>query len=310
MKNYPFGLLTLIILVNTSVFSQRLKKADRTIVTNIQNHVKYLNSENLEGRKGGSNGEKMAVEYISRQFARWGLKPKGDTSWYQHFEIYDGKDVMSSSQLSINGNQLKLYKDYFPLPFSANQNAEAAVAIALAENGVPWFKDLKEIVDGHDDSARMDTLEILKAKVTQAAQNGATALIIYNSSEKGDLDYNKYDRSPEAAIPVLFIKKDAFKKYCSDDSDILDVKLNVSLTDKKRTGNNVIGFADNGADSTIIAGAHLDEETEVAALIEVARLLRNVHKKKNFLFIAYSGEQKGRLGIDHFKQHPQSTFTL
>lgn len=307
MKSCPFRLLALLILIHSSSFGQkRLKKADRTIVSNIQAHVEHLGAETMQGRKAGTDGENLAGEYIIRQFTKSGLIPKGDTgSWFQPFEIYDGKEVKPSSQLSINGHGLRLFKDYFPFSFSANKNAEAAVAIALAENGVPWFKDIKEIINSDDDSTESDTLNIIRARANNAAKKGATALIIYNKSGKPDLEFNKFDRSGLTAIPVLYISKGAFKKYCSDESAILDVKLNVELEEKKRMGKNVIGYADNGADSTIVTAAHLDEETGVAALIEVARLLKSTSsKKRNYAFIAYSGEQKGLNGINYFSEHP------
>ena len=107
------------------------------------------------------------------------------------------------------------------------------------------------------------------------------------------------------SIPVLYIKREAFRKHCSDESAIIDIALNVSTKTSQRIGTNIIGYADNRADSTIIASAHMDEDTDVAALIEVARLLKPAQAKNvNYLFIAYSGEQEGEAGINHFKQHP------
>jgi len=304
MNRISWQLLTLFLLFSINIFGQRLKKADRVIVANIQTHVAYLTGDQVGQRKPGSDGEKLAGEYISRQFARSGLKPKGDTNtWFQKFEIYDGKTILPATFLKINEQPLKLYEDYFPLPFSGNKSAESAVAIALAENGVPWFKDLKEITESAD-SANADTASLIREKARMAAEKGATALILYNSAGDVDLSYNKYDRSEPATIPVLYITNKAFKKYCGDESAILDIALNVSLQAKSRTGNNVIGYADNKADSTVVAMAYLNKELDVAALLEVARLLRPAGaKNKNYLFIAYSGENDEASGANHFKQH-------
>lgn len=305
MKVFAVQLLTLSLFLSLNVFSQRLKKADRAIVANIQAHLNHLTARQMKGRAAGSDGELLAGEYISKQFARSGLKPKGDSSgWYQKFEIYDGKIVLESTQLTINENKLRLFHDYFPFAFSANKNAEAAVAIALAENGVPWFKDLKEITDSQD-STKKDTAKAIREKAIAAAQKGATALIIYNSSSDTDLVYDKYDQSAAVSIPVIYIRNEAFKKYCTDESEIMDVSLNVAMQTKRRMGNNVIGFADNKADSTVITTARLNKETDVAALMEIARLLRPSQlKNKNYLFIAYSGEKEGTDGSNYFKQHP------
>ena len=37
--------------------AQKLKKADKVLIQNVQNHIKYLASDELEGRRAGSVGE-------------------------------------------------------------------------------------------------------------------------------------------------------------------------------------------------------------------------------------------------------------
>ena len=45
--------------------------------------------------------------------------------------------------------------------------------------------------------------------------------------------------------------KAAAKKYLADESATLDIKLKVDIAEKKRSGNNVIGYLDNGAPPTV-----------------------------------------------------------
>jgi Zn-dependent M28 family amino/carboxypeptidase len=50
----------------------------------IRAHVKYLSSDELEGRGTGQRGGDMAAHYIAKQFASYGLKPAGDNgSFFQ-----------------------------------------------------------------------------------------------------------------------------------------------------------------------------------------------------------------------------------
>jgi hypothetical protein len=305
MKNSLIHVLILLALPCTSAIAQKkLKKADRIIVANIQTHVNYLKSEKLGDRKAGSEGERLADEYIVKQFSKAGLKPRGEKQWYQTFTIYDGKEIKGSSSLKINEDVLKLHEEYFPFAFSANKNTEAAVAIALSENGVPWFKDIKELIN-EEDSARVDTFQVIRTKAIQAAAKGASALIIYSSSPGAEISYNRYDTSATVDIPVLYITGKAFKKYSSEESEIIDVKLSVELEPKSRAGNNVIGYADNGADSTVVTTAHLNGETEVAALLEVARLVKNSKSAgKNYLFVTFCGENDGKAGENYLNDHP------
>jgi len=37
--------------------AQKLTKADKVLIQNVQNHIKYLASDELEGRRAGSVGE-------------------------------------------------------------------------------------------------------------------------------------------------------------------------------------------------------------------------------------------------------------
>src|SRR5216683_1882599 len=46
----------------------------------IRAHVKYLSSDELEGRGTGQRGGDVAADYIGKQFASYGLKPAGTTA--------------------------------------------------------------------------------------------------------------------------------------------------------------------------------------------------------------------------------------
>lgn len=95
-----------------------------------------------------------------------------------------------------------------------------------------------------------------------------------------------------------------------------------------RTGRNVVGLLDNGAERTVVIGAHYDHlgyggfgsrqpgealihngaddnASGVAALFEIARQLKASDvRQHNYLFIAFSGEEMGLYGSKHFVQNP------
>ena len=105
--NLFMRLLTILLLASFSSVGQKLKKADKVMITNLQAHVMYLADDKLEGRRAGTNGEKLAHEYISDQFQKAGLEPKGEQGWLQPFEIYDGKQINASTLLFINKRLLR-----------------------------------------------------------------------------------------------------------------------------------------------------------------------------------------------------------
>ncbi|MCU0435902.1 MAG: M20/M25/M40 family metallo-hydrolase [Bacteroidia bacterium] len=100
---------------------------------------------------------------------------------------------------------------------------------------------------------------------------------------------------------------------------------------KERSGKNVVGFLDNGADYTIVIGAHYDHlglghdhnsldanpdgkihngaddnASGTAGVLELARYYagNKVKEKYNFLFICFSGEELGLIGSKKFCENP------
>ncbi len=94
---------------------------------------------------------------------------------------------------------------------------------------------------------------------------------------------------------------------------------------EKITGRNIIGFIDNGAVNTVVIGAHYDHlgwggegsgslytgdsmihngaddnASGVAALLFLAEKFSKREMSSNFMFIAFSGEEKGLLGSNYF----------
>jgi len=324
-------LLTLT-LPTLQIFAQKLKKADKILLANLETHIRYLSDDKLEGRRTGSPGEKLAGDYISIAFARDGLLPRGDNNgWLQAFEVNEGKVIGPDTHFSVNDRALKADKDYFPLAFSASGSASGSPAIALQEGGEPWFLDLKETLEGARNNPHFDMGDALRAKAKECAKKGATALIIYNSSKLADnLAFDPRDRSTAAVLPLIYLTKDAKKKYLKDESASLDITIKVSFSEKRRTGHNVVGFLDNSAANTVIIGAHYDHlgygedsnslyrgpepqihngaddnASGVAGIIEMARLLAASRlKNNNYLFIAFSGEELGLYGSKYFVEHP------
>jgi aminopeptidase YwaD len=322
----------LLCVISGTAHAQKIKKADKAVIASLQAHVGYLADDKLQGRRTGTAGEKLAYEYITAEFSKTGLQPKGDNGTYiQAFEVNDGRQVNPATHLIINGNDLKLEKEYFPFHFSPNSSLEAAPAIAVQEMGSMWFWDLKEPLEQNKTNPHFDLADAIKTKTADVAAKGATGLIIYNTSAITDeLKFEPKAKPEFVKIPVLYVTKAAKEKYLKDESAILDIKLKIDISEKKRVGHNVAGYIDNGAATTIIIGAHYDHlgygedhnslyagstpmihngaddnASGTAALIELAKMLSaSKLKKSNYLFLAFSGEELGLYGSKHFTEHP------
>lgn len=305
------------------------QKADQVIIDNLKAHVQYITDDKLEGRSTGSAGEAMAMQYISNQFKAIGLQPKGTNGYIQEFVIEEGKQIEPSTYLSLNGTRLMLKRDFIPLAFSATKATKGMPAMALRERGVPWFFDVKELLDANTGNTTFNMNDALKKEALRSAAKGATALFIYNSSSTSDnIRFDNKDTSQPSSIPVIYILPDGYKKYFVDHSQLLDIELNVALTERNRSGHNVIGYIDNGATSLVVIGAHYDHlgrgedgnasdtvksihhgaddnASGTALLIELARRLTSSKaKSNNYLFIAFSGEEIGMLGSRYWLDKP------
>jgi hypothetical protein len=310
---------------------KNISKTDTQTVNNLKAHIQYLADDKLEGRRTGTKGEELAMEYIISQFKEIGLTPKGTEYYPQSFIVNDGKQIDDISELIINGNKLETKKDYFPFPFCPDQKIEALPSVALQEVGMPWFFDLKETLEANKDNPHFDLVDYIHNNFKGINDRGAVAMIFYNTSEIDDkLAFDPKDRSEKLPIPAVYVSKDVAKKYFSDKSATLNIKLRTSISEKNRLGHNVIGYIDNDAETTVILGAHYDHlgygedgnsrntshepaihngaddnASGTAALIELARKLKSSNAtNNNYLFIAFSGEELGLFGSKYFTEHP------
>ncbi|RZM29385.1 MAG: M28 family peptidase [Pedobacter sp.] len=331
MNSLRTNLLLTSLLVSTITWGQKLKKADKEIITSLRQHIGYLADDKLEGRRAGSAGEALAMEYISAQFRNAGLAPKGSNGFYQSFDISEGTMISPSSYFVINDDSLEAGREYFPLPYSAQMKLEALPSIAIQEPDMPWFVDLQEILLTNKDNPHFDLDEYIRKNAVKARDKGASAVIIYNTSDIDDkLAFNPKDKSAPLPLPVIYLAKGPAKKYFADETATLTLKLNVLFAEKKRQGHNVVGYLDNGASNTVIIGAHFDHlgygddgnsmlrtgeklihngaddnASGTAAMIELSRILKNAKSKNNnYLFIAFSGEELGLYGSKYFTDHP------
>lgn len=332
MSFSPKYLLILLVAASCSN-AKKVGKTDSAAQTldNIKAHIQYLSDDKLEGRRAGSNGEKLAMEYIADKFRSIGLTPKGTREYYQPFDIYEGRQVNAGTQFSINGTALRQGTDFFPFPYSANKIIESKPAIAVQEDDMPWFIDLKEALEDNKSNPHFDLPDYIYNNAKKVKERGATAIILYNTTATDDkLSFNAKDKSEKLSIPVVYVTKAIAEKFFKDPSATLDIKLTTDIGDKTRKGHNVAGYIDNGAATTVVLGAHFDHlgygedgnsmirtgeksihngaddnASGTAALIELARRLKNGEaKNNNYLFLAFSGEELGLFGSKYYVDNP------
>lgn len=235
--------------------AQKRKKADKVVIDHLSSHINHLSSEKMTS---GAR-ERMAMEYICSQFKKNGIAPHGDGgTYYKVTETPEGKELAGTSHLFINGEEIK-QDGYFPLLISRDVALEAVPSLALKESGEPWFMDIKEELETHQDDSTFDVKKLILDRAKNAAAKGATALFVYNTSSIRDgLSFDPADGTTPMNIPVLYINQKIAAKHLSDETAMLEIKLKTSFTEKKRKSEYVLGYIDNNAPNTVVIGTEED----------------------------------------------------
>ncbi len=308
--------LSLLIFGFGNLFAQPLP-TDKPAIERIKADVNFLASDKLEGRRTGTAGEKLASEYISKKFKEIGLQPYGENQGFlQPFEVKEGKIFSKESFLEVDGKKLMLTNDYFPMPYSASGNFSATLDEIAGLS-------VKELEVENNNNPHFDLQTAIEEKIKEAAGEGKKLFILFNEDS---WRFEEKDKNKQALMPVIFATEAGYIKMKVAKS----IKGNISFSEKSSVGHNIVGYLDNGAENSIILGAHYDHlgygedhnslytgstpmihngaddnASGTAALIELARWLKTAGLKNyNYLFLAFSGEELGLYGSKYFTQNP------
>ena len=299
-------------------------KVDRKIIHALKQDIGYLASDELEGRRTGSEGERKAAEYIICQYQK--LEIPGYENNYRHpFKFVRGREIGNTS-IELGGKIVTSVVGVYPLSFSANKKTDAAVLIDVQEQGAIWTISL---YDSSDDAGNphFDAEKAAWEKARDAEKNGATGVLIYDAygSDYAPV-FNPRSDFESLSIPVVFIGNQEWKRISAGDANSVNVKLDIQIVRPERQAANVAAFIDNHKPLTVVLGAHYDHlghgedggslyagktpmihhgaddnASGTAALIRLAaRIKKNKLDKYNYLFVHFSGEELGLLGSKAF----------
>ena len=317
--------------------------SDQEIKNQMKFDVQYLASDRLEGREAGTNGERLAADYVRQKFESIGLMPYGDsTSYLQRFPFMAPPRVGDKCSLQVGRKRLKQGEEYFPLDMSASgavltKLMKCGYGIQAPDLGYDDYEgvDVKgraaafsiSSPDGIHPHSKYLTYHDLRARVEKAVQLGAVAVILYNNDPTADPPSPEMsDKAIPVGVPVVYIVGDLYKQVIETGNP---VAVNVDIVREERTAMNVIGMIDNGKPNTVVIGAHFDHlglggkgslytgdpaihngaddnASGVAVLLQLARDLSQMNEARgnDYLFIAFSGEEKGLYGSNWWTKHP------
>jgi hypothetical protein len=322
------------------------------VMEGFKQHIVFLASDGLEGREAGTSAERVAADYIANEFKAVGLEPEGPYGeWFHEFNFLNAKVFGPNSKLTLGGKTHKPGSSYYPLLHSPSACATGKVvdvgfgicAPQLGHDDYAGKENLSGSVflmelsspDGIHPHSKYKDYSDLRTKLKVAREKGASAVIFINSDSTTENPSKDFTRKITAdSIPCVF--------WTGLDKKVLLGKkatVVVEWTEEWRTGVNVVGRIDNGAPLTVIIGGHFDHlgwgdegslsrtgraihngaddnASGTGMVIELARSLhqQNGPKQFNYLFICFSGEEKGLLGSSAFAKDtfydPASTLCM
>lgn len=270
----------------------------------------------------------------------------GKANWAPYFHPSDSKIIFSSNHHAKKGYDFQLY-----MIDTTGQNLEQ-ITYFSEFNAFPMFSpDGKKIVfsSNREQGAPRETNVFIADWVegdpveytsTQALKRHVSYLA--SDDLKGRLTGSEGEQKAAMYIASFFqdygLKPFEHKAYMQAFDYQIQTNPHDSTSQKvAMTGNNVLGYLDNGAPKTIVIGAHHDHlglnehhnstkpdakneihngaddnASGVAGILELARMFSVNQNKEpvNILFVAFSGEEDGLMGSKHVvevlkaKNHP------
>ena len=264
--------------------------------------------------------------------------------YLQKFQFTTGYEFGEYNRLLINQKYLDIEFDYYPLPHSSNSSASGVLVyvghgIVVSELGLDDYKDLEKLEgklfvmelstpEGLHSHSEFAGYSGIRERIELAIEKGANGVLFINSDDDTeDIELNTNLKITRSEIPVIYIKKEQYELIQNSVDTYSEITVEVNKV--RKIGNNLIGYIDNGAVTDVVIGAHYDhlgfgDESSLyrgkvplihngaddnasgtAVVIELARHFYSSDKKNNnYMFIAFSGEEKGLLGSNYYVKNP------
>ena len=243
----------------------------------LREHVKYLASDELQGRASGTQGNIDAAIYIATDLKLWGLKPGGDNgTFFQTFDFVSSVKPGGNNHCIVKGSglpggqqTLKLDADCRPFGFSATGGADAPLVfvgygLSAADKSYDDYAgvDVKDKIvvmlrfapDGSSTTGQFQKYTALRNKARIAREKGAAGMILITGpADAADDELLKLgidQGAGSSGIPAMSAKRAVFDQLLAASGWSLK-----SLQDTIRTTLKPRSFA--------IAGATVDLQTEI-----------------------------------------------
>ena len=256
------------------VAHSQLKRSSEITPQELRYHLKYLASDQLEGRRAGSRGAELAAEYIANEFKGYGLAPRGvDGTYFQPFDFIAGVNLGSPNDAtaSVNGKDITfiLDQDFRPLGFSSSGSFRGGIVFAGYGIEAPdqHYNDYEGIdvhgkavlvlryhPEGDNRHSMFGRYSSVRYKAAKAKENGAALLLLVTGpadTDRDELMKLTYDQSVgDAGIPALSITQAAANRILAGNGSTIK-QLQEEINKEKKPQSFVIDHASLTTHTTV-----------------------------------------------------------
>ena len=141
-KTFHLFLIFFVLAFAACDFGKKNNENPEILSEELSQHVNYLASDSLAGRKPGTEGDLAAAKYIANEFEKVGLLKFNET-YFQKLLVTTEVKAGEKNSFTIGEYSATLATDYTPMSYTANANVEAKVVFAgygfnINEDSLKW----------------------------------------------------------------------------------------------------------------------------------------------------------------------------
>lgn len=280
MSYYVKGIF---IILGVLFFELLYAQSNDVTVKELEEHIYFLASDSLKGRKPGTNGSKIAAEYIRDNFIQGGLTLMGEDG-FQYFYVTTSVEPGENNKMLFNGLEAEFNKDFILMPFSSNNELEADVVFAgfgieMDHDSVKWNDYYNLDVEGkwvmvlradpepENDSSIFISYGVDRDKVLTARDKKAAGIIFVNGTNTSADDKLMGSTfsgvTMSAGLPAINITRALADSILGGERTIADIEQ--EIIDTKKT----TGFSTHSTIAVVTDMKRVEVETQnIIAVIE------------------------------------------
>lgn len=309
--------ITTLLLCSIIATCARAQADSNEIKNKLRSHINALAAPHMQGRGYVNNGLSLAAEYIETQFKKLNMENVPNIKGYRQYYKFPVNTFPGNIALTLNGTELVAGKDYLVDAASSSYKAKAKPVrykdIGSIGSVAEWKKAIASFSDKY-----VYLLQNIDSfcKHTGVPARSMSMLLpqgCYIIPVKTKQSWTVSEEAAEATVIYVY------DSVMPTNITTADINIESKLEEKFNCANIMATIPGLSNDSFIVFSAHYDHlgrmgpaifpgasdnASGTAMMLYLAEYF-SIHKPKyTMIFIAFSGEEIGLKGSEHFVSEP------